>query len=55
MFETEVIVIDPENEYQHMAEAVGGRYFNIFFKFRPPHKSFRTAHLADKMRLRQPF
>ncbi|MEK7200790.1 MAG: DUF87 domain-containing protein [Patescibacteria group bacterium] len=29
MFETEVIVIDPENEYQHMAEAVGGRYFNI--------------------------
>lgn len=29
MFETEVIVIDPENEYQYMAEAVGGRYFNI--------------------------
>jgi conjugal transfer ATP-binding protein TraC len=29
MFDTEVIVIDPENEYQHMAEAVGGRYFNI--------------------------
>ena len=28
-FETEVIIIDPENEYQHMAEAVGGRYFNI--------------------------
>ncbi len=29
MFDTEVIVIDPENEYQYMAEAVGGRYFNI--------------------------
>ncbi len=29
MFDSEVIVIDPENEYQHMAEAVGGRYFNI--------------------------
>lgn len=29
MFDTEVIVIDPENEYQNMAEAVGGRYFNI--------------------------
>jgi len=29
MFDTEVIVIDPENEYQHMAEAVGGRYFSI--------------------------
>jgi len=29
MFDTEVIVIDPENEYQYMSEAVGGRYFNI--------------------------
>ncbi len=29
MFDTEVIVIDPENEYESMAEAVGGRYFNI--------------------------
>jgi len=29
MFDTEVIVIDPENEYEYMAEAVGGRYFNI--------------------------
>ena len=25
----EVIVIDPENEYQHLAEAVGGTYINI--------------------------
>ena len=29
MFDTEVIVIDPEREYEHMCEAVGGRYFNI--------------------------
>ncbi len=29
MFDADVIVIDPENEYQYMAEAVGGRYFNI--------------------------
>ena len=29
MFDTEVIVMDPENEYQYMAETVGGRYFNI--------------------------
>ena len=29
IFDTEVIVIDPENEYQYMAEVVGGRYFNI--------------------------
>ena len=29
MFETDVIVIDPEREYEYMADAVGGRYFNI--------------------------
>lgn len=29
MFGTEVIVIDPEREYEYLAEAVGGRYFNI--------------------------
>lgn len=29
MFDTEVIVIDPEREYEFMAEATGGRYFNI--------------------------
>lgn len=29
MFDTEVIVIDPEREYEYMAEAVGGKYFNI--------------------------
>ncbi len=29
MFETEVIVIDPENEYHYLAEAIGGKVFNI--------------------------
>ena len=29
MFETEVIVIDPEKEYEYMADATGGRFFNI--------------------------
>jgi len=29
MFDTDVIVIDPEREYEYMAESVGGRYFNI--------------------------
>lgn len=29
MFETDVIVIDPEREYEYMANATGGRYFNI--------------------------
>ena len=29
MFDTEVIVIDPEREYEYMAETTGGRYFKI--------------------------
>ncbi len=29
MFDTDVIVLDPEKEYEYMAEATGGRYFNI--------------------------
>jgi len=29
MFDTNVIVIDPEDEYQYLAEATGGRHFNI--------------------------
>ncbi|TSC59969.1 MAG: Type IV secretory pathway VirB4 component-like protein [Parcubacteria group bacterium Gr01-1014_107] len=27
MFDTDVLVIDPEREYEYMADAVGGRYF----------------------------
>lgn len=29
MFDTDVIVIDPEREYEFLADATGGRYFNI--------------------------
>ncbi len=29
MFDIDVIVIDPEREYEYLTEAVGGRYFNI--------------------------
>ncbi|HYC83137.1 MAG TPA: DUF87 domain-containing protein [Candidatus Paceibacterota bacterium] len=29
MFDVDVIVIDPEREYEFLADAVGGRYFNI--------------------------
>ncbi len=29
MFDTDVIVIDPEKEYEYMADATGGKYFNI--------------------------
>ncbi len=29
MFDTDVIVIDPEKEYEYMSTATGGKYFNI--------------------------
>ncbi len=29
MFDTDVMVIDPEREYEYLTQAVGGRYFNI--------------------------
>lgn len=29
MFDTDVIVIDPEKEYEFLSEATGGKYFNI--------------------------
>jgi len=29
MFDVDIIVIDPEREYEFLAESVGGRYFNI--------------------------
>jgi type IV secretory pathway VirB4 component len=29
MFDTDVMVIDPEREYEYLAQAVDGRYFNI--------------------------
>ena len=29
MFDTRVIIIDPEKEYESLTESVGGRYFNI--------------------------
>jgi len=29
MLGTDVIIVDPENEYQHLSEAVGGAYINV--------------------------
>ncbi len=29
MLGTDVIIVDPENEYQHLSEAVGGSYINV--------------------------
>jgi len=35
MFGTEVIVLDPEREYEHLAEATGGRFFFNISLFLP--------------------
>src|SRR3989338_576630 len=40
MFDTSVIVIDPEKEYEYMAEATGGRYFNISLNYEPHINTF---------------
>jgi hypothetical protein len=39
MFDVEVIVIDPEREYEYLAETVGGRYFNISLRRLTPEVS----------------
>jgi conjugal transfer ATP-binding protein TraC len=47
MIGTEVIIIDPENEYKHLADAVGGTYLNISlnsdFRINP----FDLPHAAE--------
>lgn len=45
MFGTEVIVIDPEREYEYLAEATGGRFFNI---------SLSSTHHINPFDLPQP-
>lgn len=45
MFDIDVIVIDPEREYESMADAVGGRYFNI---------SLNSEHHINPFDLPQP-
>jgi len=45
MFDADVIVIDPEKEYEYLAEATGGRYFNI---------SLNSEHHINPFELSQP-
>ena len=39
MFGTEIFIIDPENEYQRMCDAVGGAYVRLSLSFQHPHQS----------------
>jgi type IV secretory pathway VirB4 component len=45
MFDVDVIVIDPEKEYEYLCDAVGGRYFNI---------SLNSEHHINPFELPQP-
>lgn len=47
MFDTQIIIIDPENEYEMIAKAVGGNYIN--FSSSSPHKinPFQIARPAE--------
>lgn len=47
MFETEVIVIDPENEYHYLAEAVGGKVFNISLNSQNHINPFELPRVGD--------
>ncbi len=47
MFGTEIIIIDPENEYQKLAEAVGGQYINISDRSPSKINPFDLALLQD--------
>lgn len=44
MVGTEVIVIDPENEYEHLAEAVGGSFVNISLNSKSRINPFDLPH-----------
>ncbi len=47
MFDTDVIVIDPEREYEYLAEAVGGRYFNISLNSEHHINPFELPHPSE--------
>ncbi len=47
MFGTEIIVIDPENEYKSLCEAVGGEYINFSFASQNRINPFDLSVLTD--------
>lgn len=48
MFGTEVFIIDPENEYQRMAEAVGGAYVRLSLNSATRINPFDLPQVTDK-------
>lgn len=47
MFGTEIFIIDPENEYQKMAEAVGGAYLRLSLNSNTRINPFDLPHVVD--------
>ncbi len=47
MFGTEVIIIDPENEYKNLSDAVGGEYINFGFNSPARINPFDLSALTD--------
>lgn len=47
MFGTEVFIIDPENEYQRMSEAVGGAYVRLSLNSATRINPFDLPHVTD--------
>lgn len=48
MFGTDVIIIDPEREYEHLSEAVGGSYVNISLNSETKINPFDLPRSIDK-------
>ena len=48
MLGTEVIIVDPENEYQSMAEAVGGSYVKLSLNSETRLNPFDLPHVVDE-------
>lgn len=48
MFGTEVIIIDPENEYKNLSDAVGGEYINFGFNSPARINPFDLSALTEK-------
>ncbi len=48
MLGTEVIIVDPENEYQRMAEAVGGSYVKLSLNSETRLNPFDLPHVVDE-------
>lgn len=48
MFDTEVIIIDPENEYEVMCRAVGGQYINFSFNSQSKINPFDLSQVYEE-------